>query len=127
MAHLACVGEFWRTHFIFLLTRICAGSHKVNGVAEVRLSSPNIRSGRLASSFPQLHSDLVRTTILKDFVEFYGISKYVHLTAKVAHTDCGLRRRFGNVTNGSKYYAFDVFLLLTILRSHSSSVAGPGM
>jgi starch phosphorylase len=39
------------------------GSHKVNGVAE-------------------LHSELVRTTILKDFVEFYGISK------------------FGNVTNG---------------------------
>ncbi|OJA18431.1 hypothetical protein AZE42_10489, partial [Rhizopogon vesiculosus] len=41
----------------------CVGSRKVNGVAE-------------------LHSDLVRTTILKDFVEFYGISK------------------FGNVTNG---------------------------
>ncbi|KAG2359351.1 glycosyltransferase family 35 protein [Suillus spraguei] len=39
------------------------GSRKVNGVAE-------------------LHSELVRTTILKDFVEFYGISK------------------FGNVTNG---------------------------
>ncbi|KAF8220492.1 phosphorylase-domain-containing protein [Tricholoma matsutake] len=39
------------------------GSRKVNGVAE-------------------LHSDLVRTTILKDFVEFEGISK------------------FGNVTNG---------------------------
>lgn len=31
-------------------------------------------------SFPQLHSELVRTTILKDFVEFYGISKYVHST-----------------------------------------------
>ncbi|KAF8646197.1 hypothetical protein AX16_007340 [Volvariella volvacea WC 439] len=41
----------------------CIGSRKVNGVAE-------------------LHSDLVRTTILKDFVEFEGISK------------------FGNVTNG---------------------------
>ncbi|KAK2460410.1 hypothetical protein APHAL10511_007575 [Amanita phalloides] len=39
------------------------GSRKVNGVAE-------------------LHSDLVRTTILKDFVDFHGISK------------------FGNVTNG---------------------------
>lgn len=32
------------------------GSHKVNGVAE-------------------LHSELVKTTILKDFVEFYGPSK----------------------------------------------------
>ncbi|PPQ83162.1 hypothetical protein CVT25_005409 [Psilocybe cyanescens] len=41
----------------------CIGSRKVNGVAE-------------------LHSELVRTTILKDFVDFEGISK------------------FGNVTNG---------------------------
>jgi hypothetical protein len=46
---------------------------------------------------------------------------------KVAHTDCGLRRRFGNVTNGSKYRAFDAFLLLTIFSSHSSPVAGPGI
>ncbi|KAF9007192.1 glycogen phosphorylase [Cyathus striatus] len=44
----------------------CIGSRKVNGVAE-------------------LHSDLVQTTILKDFVEFEGVSK------------------FGNVTNGSTY------------------------
>lgn len=41
----------------------CIGSRKVNGVAE-------------------LHSELVQTTILKDFVEFEGVSK------------------FGNVTNG---------------------------
>jgi len=41
----------------------CIGSRKVNGVAE-------------------LHSELVRTTILKDFVDFEGLSK------------------FGNVTNG---------------------------
>ncbi|KDQ52459.1 glycosyltransferase family 35 protein [Jaapia argillacea MUCL 33604] len=41
----------------------CIGSRKVNGVAE-------------------LHSELVRTTIMKDFVEHYGVSK------------------FGNVTNG---------------------------
>ncbi|KAI6164019.1 glycosyltransferase family 35 protein [Pisolithus thermaeus] len=41
----------------------CIGSRKVNGVAE-------------------LHSELVRTTILKDFVDFFGVSK------------------FGNVTNG---------------------------
>ncbi|TFK26997.1 glycogen phosphorylase [Coprinopsis marcescibilis] len=37
------------------------GSRKVNGVAE-------------------LHSDLVRTTILKDFVEFEGLSKYSNVT-----------------------------------------------
>ncbi|KAG2742789.1 UDP-Glycosyltransferase/glycogen phosphorylase [Suillus brevipes Sb2] len=41
----------------------CIGSRKVNRVAE-------------------LHSELVQTTILKDFVDFYGVSK------------------FGNVTNG---------------------------
>jgi len=39
----------------------CIGSRKVNGVAE-------------------LHSELVRTTILKDFVEFEGVSKYVPST-----------------------------------------------
>ena len=43
----------------------CIGSRKVNGVAE-------------------LHSELVKTTILKDFVDFYGADK------------------FSNVTNGSK-------------------------
>jgi starch phosphorylase len=41
----------------------CIGSRKVNGVAE-------------------LHSELVRTTVMKDFVDYFGISK------------------FGNVTNG---------------------------
>lgn len=25
----------------------------------------------------QLHSELVRATIMKDFVDFYGVSKYV--------------------------------------------------
>ncbi|KAH7912064.1 glycosyltransferase family 35 protein [Hygrophoropsis aurantiaca] len=39
----------------------CIGSRKVNGVAE-------------------LHSELVRTTILKDFVDFYGISKFSNVT-----------------------------------------------
>ena len=47
---------------------IIKGSRKVNGVAE-------------------LHSELLKATICKDFVEFYGISK------------------FGNVTNGGKYFA----------------------
>lgn len=37
------------------------GSHKVNGVAE-------------------LHSELIRTTIFKDFVKFYGPSKFVNVT-----------------------------------------------
>ncbi|CAI4055237.1 hypothetical protein SUVZ_16G4260 [Saccharomyces uvarum] len=37
------------------------GSHKVNGVAE-------------------LHSELIKTTIFKDFVKFYGASKFVNVT-----------------------------------------------
>ncbi|KZS95388.1 glycogen phosphorylase [Sistotremastrum niveocremeum HHB9708] len=49
--------------YVRMANLACIGSRKVNGVAE-------------------LHSHLVRTTILKDFVEFYGPSK------------------FGNVTNG---------------------------
>ncbi|CCL98823.1 uncharacterized protein FIBRA_00828 [Fibroporia radiculosa] len=39
----------------------CIGSRKVNGVAE-------------------LHSELVRTTIMKDFVDYYGISKFANVT-----------------------------------------------
>ncbi|GBE87017.1 Glycogen phosphorylase [Sparassis crispa] len=39
----------------------CIGSRRVNGVAE-------------------LHSELVRTTILKDFVDFYGVSKFSNVT-----------------------------------------------
>ncbi|KAF5384669.1 hypothetical protein D9757_006280 [Collybiopsis confluens] len=39
----------------------CIGSRKVNGVAE-------------------LHSDLVRATILKDFVEFEGVGKFSNVT-----------------------------------------------
>src|ERR1700709_664556 len=37
------------------------GSHKVNGVAE-------------------LHSDLIKTTIFKDFVKIYGPDKFTHVT-----------------------------------------------
>ncbi|KAI0656188.1 glycogen phosphorylase [Cubamyces menziesii] len=39
----------------------CIGSRKVNGVAE-------------------LHSELVRATIMKDFVDFYGVSKFSNVT-----------------------------------------------
>jgi starch phosphorylase len=68
MAYLAIIGKF---HPLLILCRRAdcielPGSRKVNGVAE-------------------LHSQLLKATICKDFVEFYGISK------------------FGNVTNGGKY------------------------
>jgi hypothetical protein len=53
------------------------GSRKVNGVAEVCdipvLVNVQVPTGK------QLHSELVRTTILKDFAEFEGISKYVYV------------------------------------------------
>ena len=44
--------------YVRMANLACIGSHKVNGVAE-------------------LHSELVKTTILKDFVDFYGVSKFV--------------------------------------------------
>ena len=53
----------------------CLGSRKVNGVAEVRLSFPWWSFALIQGV--QLHSELVRTTILKDFVEFEGPSKLV--------------------------------------------------
>ena len=58
MAHLAVIG-----------------SRKVNGVAEV--SFLNVEYVVLLSHGLQLHSDLVKTTVLKDFVEFEGPSKSV--------------------------------------------------
>ena len=39
----------------------CIGSRKINGVAE-------------------LHSELVRTTIMKDFVDYFGVSKFSNVT-----------------------------------------------
>ena len=39
----------------------CIGSHTVNGVAE-------------------LHSQLVQSNILKDFVDFYGVDKFRNVT-----------------------------------------------
>jgi len=45
----------------------------VNGVAEVNGSLS--RQMMVTNKRSQLHSELVRTTILKDFVDFEGISK----------------------------------------------------
>ncbi|KAG8852598.1 Non-essential glycogen phosphorylase [Tulasnella sp. 330] len=62
LARMSLVQEGY-PQYIRMAFLAVIGSHKVNGVAE-------------------LHSELVKTTILKDFVEFFGPSK------------------FGNVTNG---------------------------
>ncbi|KAG8982977.1 Non-essential glycogen phosphorylase, partial [Tulasnella sp. 427] len=62
LARMSLIEEA-QPQFIRMAFLAVIGSHKVNGVAE-------------------LHSGLVQTTILKDFVDFYGPSK------------------FGNVTNG---------------------------
>ena len=49
----------------------------MNGVAEVNESLS--RQMVVTNKRSQLHSELVRTTILKDFVDFEGISKRVFL------------------------------------------------
>lgn len=64
LARMSLIQEGY-PQYVRMANLACIGSHKVNGVAE-------------------LHSELVRTTIMKDFVDFYGASK------------------FQNVTNGSK-------------------------
>ena len=53
------------------------GSRKVNGVAEVCNLPVLVKVQVLTGK--QLHSELVRTTILKDFAEFEGISKCVYV------------------------------------------------
>ncbi|KLO16468.1 glycosyltransferase family 35 protein [Schizopora paradoxa] len=47
--------------YVRMANLACIGSRKVNGVAE-------------------LHSELVRTTIMKDFVDYYGVSKFQNVT-----------------------------------------------
>jgi hypothetical protein len=50
----------------------------------------------------QLHSELLRTTIMKDFVDYEGISKYARLVSnRKEYAELGILCRFGNVTNGS--------------------------
>lgn len=100
MAHLACIGEIISIYSFHILINIelFKGSRKVNGVAEVCnipvLVNVQVFTGK------QLHSELVRTTILKDFAEFEGISKCVHVWFG-SLTSFLMRYRFGNVTNGS--------------------------
>lgn len=60
LARMSLIQEGY-PQYVRMANLACIGSHKVNGVAE-------------------LHSELVRTTILKDFVEFYGASKFQNVT-----------------------------------------------
>ena len=79
MAHLACIGETILLYLSRILLNIdlFKGSRKVNGVAEVCniLIPVSVQS----PTEKQLHSELVRTTILKDFAEFEGIGKCVYV------------------------------------------------
>lgn len=68
MAYLAIIG----TPFLFPSFRVA-------------LTAPNTQGSRKVNGVAELHSQLLRDTICKDFVEFYGISK------------------FANVTNGGEY------------------------
>ncbi|KAG1751744.1 hypothetical protein EDB19DRAFT_1673265 [Suillus lakei] len=60
---------------------------------------------RKVNNVATLHSELVQIAVLKDLVDSYGVSR--------------------NATNSNEYHTLDAFLLLIILSSHSSSVAGP--
>ena len=77
MAHLACIGEVIPLYSSYILINIdmFKGSRKVNGVAEV-CNIPVFVNVQVLTG-KQLHSELVRTTILKDLAEFEGISKCV--------------------------------------------------
>lgn len=55
------VVEEGQTKMIRMAFLAIVGSHKVNGVAE-------------------LHSDLIRTTIFKDFVKIFGADKFINVT-----------------------------------------------
>ena len=99
MAHLSCIGEvipLYSSRFLINIA-LYKGSRKVNGVAEVCnihvLVNVQVLTGK------QLHSELVRTTILKDFAEFEWINKCVHVWFGFL-TSFLMRYRFGNVTNG---------------------------
>jgi hypothetical protein len=78
MAHLACIGEAisFNSSHILINIDLFKGSRKVNGVAEVCLIFLSSSMSRCPRG-KKLHSELVRTTILKDFAEFEGISKCV--------------------------------------------------
>ena len=74
------------------------GSHKVNGVAE-------------------LHSDLIRTTIFKDFVAIYGPDKFVNVTNGITprrwlhQANPGLSDLIASKAGGSEHFLKDLTLL----------------
>ena len=74
----------------------------------------------------QLHSELVRTTILKDFAEFEGISKCVFHVWFGSVTSFLMRYRFGNVTNGSALIRNNFVNALLRNNSYPSPMARPG-
>lgn len=61
LSRISIIEENFPERQIRMAFLAIVGSHKVNGVAE-------------------LHSELIKTTIFKDFVKFYGPSKFVNVT-----------------------------------------------
>ncbi|TDL27001.1 glycosyltransferase family 35 protein [Rickenella mellea] len=60
LARMSLIQEGY-PQYVRMANLACIGSRRVNGVAE-------------------LHSELVKTTIMKDFVEFFGVSKFSNVT-----------------------------------------------
>ena len=102
MAHLACIGEvipLYSSHSLINID-LFKGSRKVNGVAEVCNIPVLVNVQVLTGKQFKLHSELVRTTILKDFGDFEGVTKCVHVWFS-SLTSFLMRYRFGNVTSAS--------------------------
>lgn len=76
MAHLACIGQ----DIFFSVINVSSYVFRESQGQRSRRSSSLLCLANLGSDTihdTQLHSDLVRTTIFKDFVEFEGVSKSV--------------------------------------------------
>ena len=102
MAHLARIGEvipLYSSHSLINID-LFKGSRKVNGVAEVCNIPVLVNVQVLTGKQFKLHSELVRTTILKDFGDFEGVTKCVHVWFS-SLTSFLMRYRFGNVTSAS--------------------------
>ncbi len=75
--------DFWPSlegtpQYVRMANLACVASRKVNGVAEVGIHFMLIFY--LCLRDMQLHSELVRTTICKDFVDYFGVSKFQNVT-----------------------------------------------
>ena len=70
------------------------GSHTVNGVAgKLNIVPKTVLN---ISIFLALHSDLLKSVLFKDFVEFYGASKFTNVTNGITPRRCVILMDFFN-------------------------------